>query len=272
MPPGEMMKKKIFISHSSKDIKFIRALKKHLDQHFTAWISSDDLRPAKDISEKISSKLSECDYIIFILTKNALHSSYVNQEIGFALAANKNVLPIINYKNKLPGFLLGRDAIQLIENSPKKTYIKIFPYLDNSLLYKNPPLRESKNAIKLRLTGAGLIMWKSVLNEMEKGPTPISSFCGSYESYENRSQQDKLMIDKRIEDFNNFFLKTGIVEALKLEEYKNQVYSFFDLNNWQKHTKQPVIYKLTKHGKDFLERIAKADIGDTLEISIESRD
>jgi hypothetical protein len=263
--------KKIFISHSSKNKAFIKKLKKHFPKSdYLVWISYEDIQPGKDSGEKIKEKLSECDFIIFILTKEALRSAYVNQEIGFALAKKREIIPIIDYeKCRLPGFLVGKDARRLFINSPKKTFLEIAPYLKDEELNPKHPYKEVLGEKTLTLTETGYEMWKKILSEMEKGPTPISSFVGSYESFLMRSRNDQKSIINRINNFNDFFVDAKIVESVNLENMRNNVYSYEDLKNWGKYLKSPVLFKLTKFGKDWIEtwRRIKLKAGETMTLT-----
>lgn len=262
---------KIFISHSSKNKKFIRNLKKHFpDKDYPVWLSFEDIKPGKDTGDKIKKKLSECDFIIFILTDEALKSPYVNQEIGFTVAfGNKEIIPVIDYdKNQLPGFLYGKDALKLYINSPKKTFLEISPYLRNKDLQKKPSIDETEDVKNFVLTYTGYNMWISILSNMEKGPTPISSFAGSYTSYLKREQPGKNMIDKRLKTFSDFFLDTKLVEPIDLEEMKEHVYSHEDLKGWKSHLNMPVIYRLSENGKSLLKKWKKLEPGDTYTLTV----
>jgi hypothetical protein len=205
------------------------------------------------------------------LTKEALKSAYVNQEIGFALALRKEIIPVIDYpKDKLPGFLLGKDARRLFINSPKKTFLEIAPYLNEEELNPKHPYKEVLNEKTLILTKTGFEMWEKILSEMEKGPTPISSFVGSYDSFLMRNRNDQKSIIQRIKTFNEFFVNAMIVKPVKLESMKDRVYSYEDLKNWERYLNTPVLFKLTRFGRNWAEKLRGRDLktGETIEIKV----
>jgi len=264
--------KKIFISHSSKNETFIKKLKQYFPKvDYVTWVSFENIKPGADFDETILQNLRDSKFIIFILTKEAIKSVYVNQEIGYSLALkNKEIVPVIENFNELPGFLGRKNALKLYPRSPKKTYQEIIFKLNNKDLYGEQPYEESAKEKTISLTKPGYDMWIKILSNMDIAPTPISSFIGSYDSYEKRTKLNRKMLDERLRIFNEFFVETNMVESCNLEEEKDSVYSYEDLSNWEKHLKQPVIYKLTNSGKELLKKWKRTKIewGSTLVHSI----
>ena len=58
--------------------------------------------------EVISNRISECPYFIVVLTKTARKSQWVNQEIGFAAAKGKEIIPLVEVssvkRRRIPHF------------------------------------------------------------------------------------------------------------------------------------------------------------------------
>lgn len=265
---------KIFVSHSSKNESFIKKLKDYFpERDYLIWVSFDNIRPGENFDDAIIKNLKDCDCIIFILTKEALKSDYVNQEIGYALAFEKEIVPVIENFDNLPGFLKRKRALKLYIRSPKQTYLEILPKLPNRELYKRNPYKESAIEKTLRLTVTGNDMWIEILNNMEKAPTPISSFVGVFSTYMKRNKTYRKMIDKRFNTFIDFFVESGMAEPVELnEEMRDQVYDYLDLKKWENNWNKPVLYKLSDQGKIYLKRMkkmkAKTQIGDTIEWKI----
>jgi hypothetical protein len=103
------MGKKIFISYSNDDKNKMRSLEKAIDktQYLSAIIIADKRSSMKLLTEKVSEGINECDYFIPILTRSSITSQWVNQEIGFAKAFQREMIPIIEQQilNDLKGFI-----------------------------------------------------------------------------------------------------------------------------------------------------------------------
>ncbi len=79
-----MAKPKVFVSHSTKDIEFASKLVNDLNASGAqAWLDSNDLG-AGDFQERISQALADCEWFVVVLTRNALSSPWVRQEVNAA--------------------------------------------------------------------------------------------------------------------------------------------------------------------------------------------
>jgi len=102
--------KKIFISHSNEDANKVKALKKALEKHkseFIAIVIIDQKSPGQYFTEKVTTGIDECDLICPIFTKKSLNNQWLNQEIGYAFAKKKGIIPIVSNSvlKKLKGFV-----------------------------------------------------------------------------------------------------------------------------------------------------------------------
>lgn len=98
--------KDIFISHSSKDIGYARALIKKLENEgFGCWASFhyEDINPGDNYAEKIYAAINSCKVFILLASINSLRSDQVTNEINLANNRKK-------YGLKLLGIMLD-DAI-----------------------------------------------------------------------------------------------------------------------------------------------------------------
>jgi hypothetical protein len=87
---------KVFLSYSSKDATLAGSLKKYLEYYGTeAFLAHEDIMPGEKWKAEIMKQLATCDILVPILTKEAAASPYVNQEIGYALARDVEMLPIM---------------------------------------------------------------------------------------------------------------------------------------------------------------------------------
>ncbi|MEP7317401.1 MAG: toll/interleukin-1 receptor domain-containing protein [Panacibacter sp.] len=101
--------KKIFISFSSADSAKMKLIKKIVDgsDFFTAIIATEFNTPGKDLSKKIIDGITDCEYFIPIITSKSVSTQWLNQEIGFAKALNREIIPIVEIQiiNSLKGFV-----------------------------------------------------------------------------------------------------------------------------------------------------------------------
>ncbi len=79
-----------FVSHSSQDDGFVRALQRALgDQGVDTWIDSRDLLPGGLLAPAIRSAISEAEAFAVVVTPNALQSRWVGKEIRQAIKLQK---------------------------------------------------------------------------------------------------------------------------------------------------------------------------------------
>lgn len=142
------MSKKIFISYSDDDRSKMRSLEKIINKtsHFKPIIIADRRDAFVALTEKVKTGIFECDYFVPILTKGSMTTQWVNQEIGYAAALNKVIIPIIDNEiiEKLKGFIHKNIDLPYkfsdSNNNPKtirNVYRKACNLLINDLLVKN---------------------------------------------------------------------------------------------------------------------------------------
>ncbi len=115
--------KKIFISYSYDDIKLVKALEKLIIERkdLTAIVIANNREAQKPLVEKVSNGIIESDILIPILTRKSRNAQWINQEIGYASALGKSIIPIIenNILSKLKGFV-HKEVDQPYLFDPKK--------------------------------------------------------------------------------------------------------------------------------------------------------
>lgn len=121
---------KIFISHSHSEKQFARKLSDRIrDMNFQIWIDEEEIHIGESLIYKITEGLNTVDLVIVILSTNSINSSWVQEELDFAL--NKQiteskiiVLPILVEKVELPLFLKGKKCISFIEEQDFEKNLK----------------------------------------------------------------------------------------------------------------------------------------------------
>lgn len=78
---------RLFISHSSKDIDFVRSRLKPLldDLGIVTWCSATDIRMGKDWQRQIRAALARADWFLVVLSPDAQKSEWVQAETHWAL-------------------------------------------------------------------------------------------------------------------------------------------------------------------------------------------
>jgi hypothetical protein len=72
---------KIFISHSSKDKKFVRQLAGDLkDAGLSPWLDEWEIKVGECIAKKIEEGITDADYVVIVLSKNSTESEWFDRE------------------------------------------------------------------------------------------------------------------------------------------------------------------------------------------------
>jgi hypothetical protein len=95
----------IFISHSSKDKKYVRKLKDELHgRGFEAWVDST-IKASKSWWREIVKNLDICAAVIVVMTPEAEDSKWVEKEILLAEDTNKNIYPLLLRGQRFPSLI-----------------------------------------------------------------------------------------------------------------------------------------------------------------------
>lgn len=133
---------KVFISHSSKDKRFVRTLKDDLNENsIETWFDEDQLDLGDSLIEKLEKALEESTHFLIILSQNSINSDWVKFELNKAIKQADNsimskVIPI-KYKkceipNELSGLLyadLSDEVVQTNEHKVRFTTDGYSPFL-----------------------------------------------------------------------------------------------------------------------------------------------
>ena len=103
------MEQGIFISYSNLDKKKLDLLEREiiLDGRYKPIVIANNREALKPLAKKVSDGLIQAEFVVPIITKNSISNQWVNQEIGFATALNKTIIPIIDKDliDSLKGFI-----------------------------------------------------------------------------------------------------------------------------------------------------------------------
>jgi TIR domain len=89
----------VFLSHSSRDRKFVERLAGVLQQHrIRYWYSATHIAGAKQWHDEIGRALKRCRWFLVVLTPSSVTSQWVKHELLFALGEsryNERIIPLL---------------------------------------------------------------------------------------------------------------------------------------------------------------------------------
>lgn len=105
-----------FISYSTTDEAFARAV--HRDvcaQGLDAFMAAISLRPGDRWSERIQAALRDSSWVVFLASRAACASPWVQQEVGGAVIAGKTIVPVVwdMLPIELPAWVSQHQALAL---------------------------------------------------------------------------------------------------------------------------------------------------------------
>lgn len=117
-----MAKAKIFISHSTKDAAFVALLSQSLKQAgVDTFVARTDAEAGKQLWPQIAQAILHSNLVIGVYTPSAAASSFVNQELSWAVANRKQLVVLAETRGDLIGVLEGRKYIKYRAEQPEET-------------------------------------------------------------------------------------------------------------------------------------------------------
>ncbi|MBK8760080.1 MAG: toll/interleukin-1 receptor domain-containing protein [Sulfuritalea sp.] len=110
----------VFISYSSKDERLARFVHDHLGaENVSVFLASTSIELGQRWSPEILRNLNIAKWVIFLASRHACASPYVQQELGAAIAANKTLIPVIwdITPSELPGWVSQYQALNIANKS-----------------------------------------------------------------------------------------------------------------------------------------------------------
>ncbi len=106
----------IFISYSTADKQIAQFMHQHLsDEGIQVFLASASLQPGQQWSQEILSALRGSSWVLFLASRAACSSPWVQQELGAALISQKKLVPIVwdMPPSDLPGWIKNYQALNL---------------------------------------------------------------------------------------------------------------------------------------------------------------
>lgn len=152
-----------FISYCRADEKFATHVYKELRLHrLTAFLARLSLRPGQNWTEEVWRNLRGSGWFLFLASKKACKSAYVQQELGGALAAQKTLIPIVwdIDPSELPGWMNQKHALDLRGHSVEQIRQKIEELADEFRSRKT-----KGNLVALGVVGGLLLLAAATASE-----------------------------------------------------------------------------------------------------------
>ena len=105
-----------FISHASVDAAFASSVMRHLKTHdLDVFLAPVSIGPGERWSPAILQALRNSKWVIFLASKAACQSAFVQQEVGGAIVANKSLVPVVwdMSPDELPAWAKQHQALDL---------------------------------------------------------------------------------------------------------------------------------------------------------------
>ena len=106
----------IFISYSTDDEKLARFLKLHLESEgVSVFLASTSISSGSQWGLSILENLSTCKWVLFLASRTACKSAFVQQELGFAIGSDKKLVPVTLDidPSELPGWVSRNQALDI---------------------------------------------------------------------------------------------------------------------------------------------------------------
>lgn len=110
--------KKLFISYSRKNLKFVGTLASDLEAvGLSIWWDVSGLQGGNRWKRAIQAAIDDCSYCVVILSPDSIKSNWVENEYTYALKKNKVVIPLYLLPCEIPIDLVTIQYIDFFENS-----------------------------------------------------------------------------------------------------------------------------------------------------------
>lgn len=106
----------IFISYSTSDERIARFMHQHLsDEGMQVFLASASLQPGQRWSQEILNALRSSSWVLFLASRAACASPWVQQELGAALITQRKLVPIVwdMPPSERPGWVKEHQALNL---------------------------------------------------------------------------------------------------------------------------------------------------------------
>jgi TIR domain len=168
VPSASMPRLEVFLSHSTVDREHVELVSRQIEAlGIDVYLAEHDPKPGTSIAHKVEEALKRCAAVVVLITTTSVNSAYVQQEIGFARAHGKTIVPIIEKsvdKSRL-GMLTEVEWLELDLSAPAEAMAKVTASLQPLVFAQLPPVNVSVSITPAQpdLVGAFLLVGLGLL-------------------------------------------------------------------------------------------------------------
>ncbi len=148
----------IFLSHNEADKNWVQWIFENAQSiGVSVYMYEHDSQPGMTIAPKIQAAIENTQALVVLLTTNSQYSAYVQQEIGYAQAKGKLVIPIVQpgVSQKSLAMLDGKEYITFNQSRPEAALSHLLEYLRK--------LKEARERDQAILIGFGTLVALALL-------------------------------------------------------------------------------------------------------------
>jgi len=154
----------VFLSHSGADQGWVQWIANNAHSiDINVYMYEHDIQPGISIAAKVQTAINDCQALVVLLTLNSEYSPYVQQEIGFAQAKGKPIIPLVQ-PGVSPKCLAMLEGVEYIPFNPENPELALSHLLDYLGTLKEA--RETDHAI---LFGLGTLFLLALLKKKDQG-------------------------------------------------------------------------------------------------------
>jgi len=123
---------KVFISHSTQDRGLVISLANLLSKFGADVLVAEwYLAPSDQLEKKISGQIENANCVVVLLTKHGVRSSWMQQEIGYALKSGNPIIPLVEKGSDEAdlGPLRGKEYIEYDPRRPEAALLQTSSYV-----------------------------------------------------------------------------------------------------------------------------------------------
>lgn len=150
----------VFLSHCEADKHWVQWIAQNAQNiGINVYMYEHDVQPGMPIADKVQSEIENSQAIVVLLTLSSEYSPYVQQEIGFASAKEKLVIPLVQagVSKRCLAMLEGLEYIPFDPASPEGALSQLLNYLVR--------LKEARERDQAILMGLGTLFILALLSK-----------------------------------------------------------------------------------------------------------
>lgn len=158
----------IFISYAKPDAEFAGALKRHLETlGHASWWFDEGVAPGQNWQDAIFEQLKKTEALVVLLSEASLRSSWINNELGAALAYSEEkgspiIIPVFLDSNVNITGPIARFQRIFAEGDPEEVAIKVASALEGQTARRQAREEKRQEVQKHLETSAAEFIQKSL--------------------------------------------------------------------------------------------------------------